>query len=745
MTAQSLCDQAIGLHQQGRLEEAGRLYGQALAADANAFLPRHLLGILKLQQGRNDEAVALIGAALTIQPGHAEALVNYGIALKQCGRDVEALASFDQALAAKPDHAGAPYNRAILLAERGRTEEALEAYGAVLALKPDFIEALNERAALFQTMNRHAAALADFDRLLALKPGHGEAWSNRGVVLEEMNRFDEALASIDRALALTPNSAEALHNKANILSRFKRHDEALAHYDRALAIKPNAYARAWTNRAILLTSMKRFAEARESFSRALAIDPDDVAALQHRGNLVWLEFRDFDAALSDLERAVALKPGQPNLLGDLVYVKMQCGDWRDRARDKALLDDGVRSGKTVVQPFIYQALSESPADLQACAVIHSKRHFSTVTAGQAIKRDGKIRIGYLSGEFRQQATAYLTAGLYECHDKSKFEVTAFDNGVSDNSPTRHRLEAAFGKFRNIANLSDAAAAALIADDGIDILVNLNGYFGAQRTEIFAARPAPIMDYIIADPVVIPENERRYFTEKSVYLPNSYQVNDFRRALPGPAPARIDCGLPGHGFVFCSFNASYKLSPEIFDCWLAILKETPGSVLWLMEGAPRFAENIRRAAEAKGLDANRIIFAPFAPMEKHLARLQLADLFLDTLPCNAHTTASDALWAGLPLITCRGTAFCGRVAASALGAIGLPELITEDLSSYRALAIRLAREPAYLAGLREKLARNRMDMSLFDTARYCRQLEAAYARMVELSRAGLAPESFAVPQ
>jgi predicted O-linked N-acetylglucosamine transferase (SPINDLY family) len=613
---------------------------------------------------------------------------------------------------------------------------------------------------LLESLDRQEEALADLDRLLALRPGMAEAWSNRSVVLEKTNRFDDALASLDKALAINPASAEALHNRGNILTQLRRFDEALASFDRALAIKPTAYAKAWNNRGVLLQDMKRFDEARSSFTRALAIDPDDTAALHYRGRLAWNQFRDYDAAQADLEKAVRNDPDYPNALGDLIYLKMHGGDWRGRAEDAARLNATVRAGKPVVEPFIYQAICESPADLQTCAALYATRRFPAAPALHipAKRRPGKIRVGYVSGEFREQATAYLTAGLYERHDKSRFEITAFDNGVSDHSPLRRRLEAGFDRFVDVSRLSDAAAAACIAEMDIDILVNLNGYFGEKRMGIFAHKPAPIqvnflgfpgtlgtpyIDYIIADACVIPESDHRFYTENVITLPDSYQVNDSKRGIADLIPSRAECGLPDGDFVFCSFNQSYKLAPEIFARWMAILSRTPGSVLWLLEGHPKFRENIRREAEARGVAGNRIVFAPLLSNEKHLARLRLADLFLDTLPCNAHTTASDALWAGLPLITCRGRAFSGRVAASLLAAVGLSELATENLDEYEALAVRLAGDAALLQQMRDRLAGNRLTTPLFDTDAYRRHLEAAYRTMVERRESGLPPDSFAV--
>ncbi|HWC62894.1 MAG TPA: tetratricopeptide repeat protein [Rhizomicrobium sp.] len=755
----SLTDQALRLHSQGRLTEAEQLYRQALDINPGDFNALHFLGILALQQGRTDEALARIGAALKIDPANVEATINYGNALKLAGRTDEALACFDRAHQVKPDHGGGPYNRAILLAALNRPQEALESYGKVIALRPDFAEALHERALLLRLLNRREEALQDFNRLLEIKPGFVEGWSNRAVLLEEMGLLDEALTSCDRALTLDPRHVEALNNRGNALAKLRRHEEALRDFELALAIKPRAYAKAWINRGVVLQNMKCFAQAMESFSRALAIDPRNAEALYLRGKLAWLHFRDYDAALNDLEGAAAADPDLPYALGYVLYVKMHGGAWQDRDQDIARLNAAVQAGKPAIEPFIYQALSKSPADLQRCALEYTARnHPARPVMHRAMRKPGKIRLGYVSGEFYEQATAYLAAGLYEHHDKNRFEILAFDNGQSDFSPMRERLEKAFDKFVDISRLSDDAAAARIVAEEIDILVNLNGYFGERRMGIFARKPAPVqvnflgfpgtlgasyMDYIVADAAVIPANEHRYYTERVVTLPDSYQANDSRRAIAKEAPGRAACGLPDSAFVFCSFNQSYKLAPEIFARWMTILKNVPGSVLWLLEGHPRLAENLRREAEAQGVAAHRIVFAPMIRNDEHLARLRLADLFLDTLPYNAHTTASDALWAGVPLVTCRGTTFPGRVAASLLQAVGLGELVTEDLDAYECLAVTLAVEPERLAACREKLNQSRLSLPLFNTARYCRHLEEAYQIMVESYTKGHVAGAFAV--
>jgi predicted O-linked N-acetylglucosamine transferase (SPINDLY family) len=444
----------------------------------------------------------------------------------------------------------------------------------------------------------------------------------------------------------------------------------------------------------------------------------------------------------------------------LLHLKMHAGDWRDVAAEHALLDEGVRAGKRVAEPYVYQGLSSSPADLLASARIYTADKYpARVMPVRSGRKPGKIRLGYLCGEFRAQATMYLAAGLFEHHDRSRFDVIAFDNSREDESAMRRRVIAAFDKFIPIQSLPDREAAGLVAVEEIDILVNLNGYFGALRMGVFAHRPAPIqvnylgfpgslgadyMDYILADAEVVPERDAFFFSEKLVTLPGCYQINDDRRPPPAPQ-SRGEHGLKEKDFVFCHFNYAYKITPEMFAIWLRLLGTVPDSVLWLLESNPMFAGHVRGEAAKAGIDPARIVFAPRMENEAHISRLALGDLFLDSLPYNAHTTASDALWAGLPLLTCRGTAFAGRVAASLLKAVGLPELVTKNLHEYEAMAVTLARDRKRLAGYRDHLARNRTRLALFDTARTTRHIEAAYEEMMRRRTRGETPASFAVRQ
>ncbi len=686
----------------------------------------------------------------TLRRGHAAQTSGDLATAESCYRAV---------LARDPNMFDALHMLGLVHAMREQYAEAEMLMGQALAVNPRSAVAHSNRGNVLSELRRLPEALAEYDAAIALRPEYPDAHSNRGLVLQDLGRLEEALVSYDQALALNPNHVDALYNRANALRELKRLEEALASYDAALRLKPD-YVEAWCNRGNALIAIGAFDEALASYARALAVRPDYPAALNNRGNHL-IEERRYEAASADFERLVQAKPDYPYARGLLLHTRMHCCDWRDFDGLRADIDARLAQGEQACSPFVYQALGTDPALVQLCSQIYAQDR--DPPAAEPVwrgKRYGhrKIRVGYLSGEFRAQATSYLMAGVYDAHNREQFEIFAFDNGVDDKSPMRARLEKAFGGITDITRLTDAAAARLIASQEIDILVNLNGYFGHGRNGVFALRAAPVqvnylgfpatmgtpsLDYLIADRRVIPEGERAFFDEKIVYLPECYQANDVRRGI-GAAVTRTQCGLPIDAVVFCSFNNSYKLTPATFDIWMRILRGVEGSVLWMLESNATMAANIRREAEARGVSASRIVFAPSIPMEDHLARQSLADLSLDTLPYNAHTTSSDALWAGLPVLTCTGTTFPGRVAASLLENVGLPELVTASAQDYESLAIRLGRDRAALGVLKAKLAENRATTPLFNTARFTRHIEAAYRTMWQRSTSGAAPEGFSVP-
>jgi predicted O-linked N-acetylglucosamine transferase (SPINDLY family) len=752
-------NRAVALSDLQRHAEAIAGYDKALALNPNSTACLYNRGICLAVLGRREEALASYDRALALDPNFTLAMTNRANVLRELQRPAQALESYDRVLMLAPNDVRVLYNRGNALSDLRRFQEAVAAYDRALGIQPAFAEALSSRGVALLKLERFSEALDDFDKALGLSPGDPEMFNNRGVTLWHLKRALEARACYDQALALMPDHAATLLNRAFLFQEQGEFNAALADYDKAIVSEPGN-ARAWNGRGSVLHTLKRNKEALAHFDRAVALDPRSADALVNRAHLRWTDQGDYTGAASDLRAALAINPDHSYARGELLHLKMYGAEWDDFEPENAAIDQAVRQGQRVVRPFVYQALCESPADLKACSRIFASDLFPAPSGEppRFAHAHDKIRIGYVSGEFREQATAYLMAGLYELHDREKFQIVAIDSGAGDASPMRARLEAAFDEIIPIAQLSDSEAANRIRAAEIDILVNLNGYFGTPRMGVFARRAAPIqvnylgfpatlgapyMDYILADRVVIPQEERCHYDEQVVYLPHSYQVNDRKRAIADDVPSRASLGLPPDAFVFCNFNQSYKITPDVFDRWMRILRSVEGSVLWLLHSAPPFQANLSRAARQHGVAPERLVFAASLRLDRHLARLKQADLFLDTLPYNAHTTASDALWVGLPLLTCRGTAFPGRVAASLLGAVGLPELITESLGDYEARAIALARDPGAMAELKEKLAGNRLVFPLFDTDLFRKNLEMAYTTIWRSWKGGNPPKGFAV--
>jgi predicted O-linked N-acetylglucosamine transferase (SPINDLY family) len=755
---EALYNKATALIQLNRFAEAVSSYDKALVLRPNSAECHYNRGIALAALGWMEEAVTSYDRAIAANPGFASALDNRGNMLRQLGRLDQALESYDRALLLSPGAARVHYNRGVVLSDLKRHPEALASYEKAIASEAGFADAWLNRGISLLEVERFSAALESFDKALALSPGNIEMLSNRGAALWHLGRKAEARTVYDSVLAARPDHASSLLNRAILFQESGDLQRALTDYDKVTAVQPDN-ARAWNGRGAVLQAMKRPAEALADFEKALALDSRLADALANRATIKWTMDGNQAGAVADIKAALAIDPRQPYARGELLHLKMYGADWEDFETEKSLVDEGVRKGDRVVRPFVYQAVSSSPADLQACSRIFAANLFPLSDPPPPFCHNHeKIRIGYVSAEFREQATAYLMAGLYELHDRNKFEIIAIDNGGGDGSAMRRRLEASFDRMIFINQMTDTEAANRIRSEEIDILVNLNGYFGAPRMGVFARRAAPIqvnylgfpatlgapyMDYIIADRIVIPEVDRASYDEKVVWLPHSYQVNDSKRTIAPDTPDRTALGLPPDAFVFCNFNQSYKITPDMFACWMRILKAVDGSVLWLLGSKPPFTSNLSRQAERHGIARERLVFAPQLPYARHLARLKQADLFLDSLPYNAHTTASDALWSGLPLLTCLGTSFPGRVAASLLGAIGMPEMVVRTMTDFEKQATHLARDTEALTAVRQKLAANRLTTPLFDTDLLRRDLESAYMAMWQGWKNGQPPRSFAV--
>ncbi|WP_315831951.1 tetratricopeptide repeat protein [Bradyrhizobium prioriisuperbiae] len=651
------------------------------------------------------------------------------------------------------------FQRAMSSFQQGRLEEAERQFKQLLRKETRHPAALNILAAILMSQKKYGEAEPYLQTALKVNATSDATFYNYGLVLKALGRPDEALARFSQAIGLNPGNADSWNNRGTVLNDLKDPVRAIDDFEKALSINPR-YAAAYFNKARSLADLKKYDEALAAHDQALALNPNLAEAWFGRG-FVFHQLQRHEEAARAYEKALQIDPKLPFLKGSLVHEKMLTCDWDGIAPLIADIERDIAAGKLATEPFSWQGLATSQQSLQQCAKLFSDTRFppNVRTAPRpSPAANGKIRIGYLSGEFRQQATSLLLVGVLEQHDKDLFEITAIDNGWDDGSETRQRIDAAVHRVLPIRGLADPDAVTAIRDQQIDILVNLNGYFGEERTRVFARRAAPIqvnylgfpgtlgasyMDYIIADRHVLPETDKPFYAERVAYLPNCYQAND-RSSKIAPPVSRADCGLPTQGVVFCCFNNVYKITPDIFERWMQILAQVEGSVLWLLADDPAAAANLRREAVARGVDGGRLIFAERRLPAEHLARHRCADLFLDTLPYNAHTTASDALWAGLPLLTCSGTTFAGRVAASLLRNIELPELVTETLDDYVLSAVTLANHPDRLAAIRQKLDDHRLNTPLFDTARFTRHLEAAFAAMVERHRAGLAPAHIVVP-
>lgn len=605
------------------------------------------------------------------------------------------------------------------------TANTLKPLRAAALAQPHQPAAQASLAQALLALGLHEEALRNFDRALRLAPREAGLHNNRGTALRELQRPAEALAAFERALALKPGYARAHNNRGNALRDLGRHPEALAAYQAAVEHQPE-HALAWLNLG---------------------------RALQHQAA--------HEEAASSFERAWQLAPLLPEALGALLHARQHCADWRDQSALHSQLRAALARGERAAQPFACLAALDEPALQLRCAQLQATQwpQHQAAPLRRAVKQSpARLRIAYLSADFHDHATAHLMAGLFEQHNRSRFEVRAVSFGPPRSDPMRQRLQQAFEHFDEVGTLSDAAIAQQLAQQHIHIAIDLKGYTQGMRPGILAHRPAPLqvnylgypgslgapwIDYLIADRQVLPLELHGHCSEQVVSLPECYQANDRERGIAAHTPSRASLALPAEGFVYCCFNSVYKISPAVFAVWLRLLQATPGSVLWLLQGNQTAQRNLLQAAAAQGIAAERLVFAPWLPHAEHLARYRAADLFLDTLPVNAHTTASDALWVGLPVLTCQGESFAARVGASLLHTLRLPELVTTDLAAYETRALALAQSPRALGHLRARLEAHRQATPLFDTARFCRHLEAAYETMWQTHAQGRAPSTFSV--
>lgn len=574
-----------------------------------------------------------------------------------------------------------------------------------------------------------------------------------GSIHLELGRYEKAESCFTSALEKSGDFFEALHDLGTVQAQLGKLSTSLASYMKALSIQKNV-PQLYFNLGRLYDELKKPALALENYNEALRLEPNFANAWCNKGTTLC-DLHKFDDALTCFENAYSLDPNIDFIVGDIAHIKMMRNEWIGLEQNKIILQDKINVGARVTAPFPLLSLIDDPSLHKKCAEIYTKSKYPLNSILGTIpkrSRQEKIRIGYFSSDFRDHAISYLTAELFELHNKNKFEIIAFSFGADEESSIRLRLKNAFTQFIDVNQLSNKEIAQLSRDMGIDIAVDLVGLTAQNRTGIFSYRAAPIqlsylgylgtmgteyIDYLIADAVIVPEESQQFYREKMVYLP-SYQANDSRRKISKKPSTRKDFGLPENSFIFSCFNNNYKILPETFDCWMRILKSIPESVLFLYAGSSSAKNNLIKSAEAKGVPKERLIFGERLPPDEYLARFQFCDLFLDTSPYNAGTTASDALWAELPVLTLLGKSFASRIAASLLKAIDLPELITTTQEEYERAAIELASNPQKLNAIRKRLTENRLTTALFNSQLFTQHLESAYEKMMERYWSDLPP-------
>ncbi len=743
-----------------------------------------------LQRGAAQDALDALKKVLASEPNNASAHFLNGRALYMLDRKKDALKHFDRAVALQPQFTDAVYNRGVLQAELGLLKPAEASLKQALVQKPDYFSIYANLGAVLAQLDRHAEAIAAYSAFIERQPKDAKAFYNRGTVRLKVRQCEEAIADFQEALALQPNYVAALSNLAGAFNQVGRYEDAVQYAERAIgydagyfpaymtliyalsALKRFDHALVAADKAAILSpsepevhaargdvlrSLHRYSDAIQSYDAAITLKPKHGPYYVVRGD-AYAQLKALDLAAADYAAAAVIDPYAHFAAGYALETYAKMCDWPKIEALMPVMRKGIARGFDVAAPFATLVGDFTAQEQLQCARNMSARYIVAADAPKARRRD-KIRIGYFSPDFGPHAVSYLMAGVLEAHNREVFEIVGFSYGPVNDGAMFQRIKASFDQFIDVGSTSDRDVAALAQDMNIDIAVDLAGYTGRGRAGIFGHRAAPVqvnylgysattgapyMDYIIVDDVIAPPGREADFSEKLVYLPETFQPNDGQRPH-GMMAERADFGLQPDQFVFCAFNSAYKINQATFEAWLEILKRVENSVLWLTETNVWQAQNLRDYAMTQGVSSERLIFAPkVASHAMHLSRYQVADLFLDTLPYNAHTTASDALWIGLPVLTCQGETFAGRVAASVLSVLDLRVLVTTSRADYVSLAVALSKNPERLADLRQRLQSQRLSSPLFDTVRLTRHMEKAFEMMMDRAVQGLLPDSIRIP-
>ncbi len=737
---EEIINQAFKFHSQGNISEAAKYYQQFINQGFKDQRVFSNYGNILQSLGKSKEAEILIRKAIELNPNFAIAHYNLGNTLKDLGKLKEAEISTRKAIELNPNFIDAHNNLGNILNDLGKLKEAEISTRKAIELNPNFVDAHNNLGNILNDLGKLKEAEISIRKAIELNPNFIDAHTNLGTILKDLGKLEEAEIATLEAVKLNPDFADSHYNLGNILRDLGKLKEAEIATRKAIEINPN-FANAHLNLGSILIDLGKLKEAELSTRKAIKIDPDFTLAHFNLG-IIFTNLGKYIDAIDCYKKAIKLNNSfTPAKIG-LIESKKDICDWSDQKTINTWIQNLGIEGRSVI-PFPFFFLEDNPLKELKRAQNYYKQNFNQKGSNITNFKNKKVHIGYFSSDFMDHATMHLIASIFEFHDKSKFRIYLYSFTPREDSYTE-RAKKSGCIYRDIKNLNTIESVKLARSDRIDIAIDLKGYTKHSRMKIFSYRVAPIqinylgypgslgaenIDYIIADNILIPKENEKFYSEKIIRMPNCYQCNDNKKEISKESIFRKDFSLPDQGFIFTCFNSNKKISPKEFDIWMKLLKEVKGSVLWLYKSNPWAIKNLCKEAERRNIDSNRLIFANKLPLEKHLARYSLGDLALDTFNCNGHTTTSDALWAGLPVLTKIGESFSARVSASLLTSLGIPELITNDEKEYEEKAIHIANNPDVLKELKYKIVTLRKKSPLFDSKLFTKNLESKFQGLV----------------
>ena len=733
-------DQLINLYNQGQFSLVVEQTNTLLEKYPETFIIWKIIGNSAIQLGFLDNAIEAYSKCIALKPDEADVYINMGIALKDQGKFDEAIEAYQKCISLKPDYAKAYNNMGIALKAQKKLNKAIEMFNQAISFETNNSSAYYNLGNTLRDQNKLEEAIKTYRKCIELNPNFVEAYNNMGISLRGQNKFDEAIEIFEKAITIKTDYAEAYCNLGNALNDLNKLNEAIEAFEKCISLKPD-YAVAYENMGISLHELGMFDEAAHAFKKALLIRPDNNETYNNLAGS--LQYQDkFEEAIATYAKGLSIQPDDESARAQNLFQQANICDW-DITKEENALIPCLGISNQFIPPFAMLSFEDAPERHRLRSEVFVKEKYPQhplPLPPVPSQKSERIRVGYFSADFHNHATMYLLAKVFAIHDRQKFEIYAYSYGPDKLDQVRQNLIKSVDVFDDVREMSDKDIAMLARQDKLDIAIDLKGHTRHQRLGIFAYRPAPVqisylgypgttganfIDYIIADQIVIPTDQINAYSEKIIYLPNTYQANDNTRSISEKTGTRKDMGLTENSFVFCCFNSNYKISSVEFDIWMRLLNKVEGSVLWLLKSNQTAEQNLKKEAEKRGVQKDRLVFAEKLPLDEHLARHIHADLFVDTFNVNAHTTASDALWAGLPVVTKLGQSFVARVAGSLLNAVGMPELITENEIDYEELILELATNPDKLKKIKDKLATNRLTKPLFDTETYTKDLENSY--------------------